>query len=74
MAEINGKFAIGGIRVGSGGTADQETQRWLAAWKKSGQEWPWFIKKSYSTIRRLDGMPGRQKNQAILIPERSAGG
>ena len=64
MAEINGKFAIGGIRVGSGGTADPETQRWLAAWKKSGQEWPWFIKKSYSTIRRLDGLPGAPKKSS----------
>lgn len=57
MAEINDRFAIDGIHIGSGGPSDPGTQKWLAAWKKSGQEWPWFIKKSYSTIRRLDGLP-----------------
>ena len=66
MAEINDRFAIDGIRIGSGGAADPETQKWLVAWKKSGQKWPWFIKKSYSTIRRLDGLSGPIRKSSDL--------
>ena len=66
MAEINGRFSIGDIRIGSGGPSDPETQKWLAAWKKSGKEWPWFIKKSYSTIRKMDGLTGKAKKSSDL--------
>ncbi len=61
MAGINDGFVIDGISIGSGAPSDERTKRWLAAWKKSGREWPWFIKRSYSNIRELDGLSGNVK-------------
>lgn len=61
MNGINERFQIGGLPIGSGNAADERTKKWLQAWKKSGQPWPWFIKKSYSTIRELDGLSGFAK-------------
>jgi len=55
MKGINAKFSISGIPVGSGNASDKKTKKWLTAWKSSKNEWPWIVKKSYSTIRNLDG-------------------
>jgi hypothetical protein len=48
-------FAIDGLSVGSGSASNQQTLKWLTAWKASGRPWPWYIKQSYATIRKLDG-------------------
>jgi len=42
--------------LGSGNAGDALTVKWLKEWKKSGQQWPWFVKISWKTIRELDGI------------------
>jgi len=62
----NPEFQINGINIGSGNAGDEKTKTWLEAWKKSGQEWPWFVKRSFKTILTLDGKPKMKKEQPLL--------
>ncbi|NIP61719.1 MAG: hypothetical protein GWN01_13575 [Nitrosopumilaceae archaeon] len=55
MRGINERFKIDGIVPGTGNLTDPNTQEWLRKWKTSGQEWPWFVKKSVKTIQTMDG-------------------
>lgn len=59
MKRINEQFKINGLEVGSGNASDEKTKRWLEAWKNSNKPWPWFVKQSFSTIRKLDNKPGK---------------
>jgi len=61
MKAINERFKIDGQIPGSGNLSDQDTVEWLKKCKKSGKEWPWFVKKSVSTIRKIDGKTGNVK-------------
>ncbi len=61
MKGINERFKIAGQQPGSGNLTDPDTQNWIKKWKESGQEWPWFVKKSVSTIWKLDGKIGKVK-------------
>jgi len=70
----NQDFEINNLKVGSGNAGNSDTIKWLKEWKKSGKEWPWFIKKSYKTIRELDGRPPVKKaipplNENLLSKE-----
>jgi ribonuclease HII len=56
MKKIGEKFSIPGALLGSGNAGDPLTVKWLKEWKKSGQQWPWFVKLSWKTIRELDGI------------------
>jgi len=61
MRGINERFKINGQQPGSGNLTDPDTQKWLKMWKEGGKEWPWFVKKSVSTIWKLDGKIGKVK-------------
>jgi len=61
MKGINERFKINGVKVGSGNAADRITIQWLNKWKESGKPWPWFVKQSFSTIRKLDNKIGNVK-------------
>jgi len=61
MQGINERFKINGQKPGSGNLSDQDTIEWLKKWKKSGKDWPWFVKQSVSTIRNIDGKKGKVK-------------
>jgi len=65
----NDEFTINGKKVGSGNAGDQRTIEWLKEWKAAGKEWPWFIKRSYKTIRELDGITEEPKKQIPPINE-----
>jgi ribonuclease HII len=56
MKKIGEKFSMPGAPLGSGNAGDPLTVKWLKEWKKSGQQWPWFVKISWKTIRELDGI------------------
>lgn len=60
-------FQIDGYTVGSGNAGDAETIAWLKAWKATGKQWPWFVKRSFKTIRALDGLSGETKKEAPPI-------
>ena len=55
MEAINRKFSLPGCPVGSGNAGDSRTLKWLREWKKTGREWPWFVKRSFKTICKIDG-------------------
>jgi len=61
----NMEFEINGLTVGSGNAGNLDTIKWLRKWKNSGKEWPWFIKKSFKTIKELDG---RRKEKKAIPP------
>lgn len=42
-----------------------QTLNWLRRWHDSGREWPWFVKRSFKTVRELEGKTGKVKK---LIP------
>jgi ribonuclease HII len=51
----NEEFHVNGLSVGAGSSSSAQTLAWLAAWKKTGKEWPKFIRRSYRPVYRLDG-------------------
>lgn len=51
----NPEFKIDRLTVGTGNAGDPQTVEWLKRWHASGREWPWFVKKSYSTVREIEG-------------------
>jgi len=63
MQAINKAFSLPGCPVGSGNAEDPQTIRWLREWKKTGKEWPWFVKTSFKTVREIDGIKGRVRKE-----------
>jgi ribonuclease HII len=53
----NKEFEIDGLKVGSGNVGNQESLQWLQEWYRINKSWPWFIKKSFKTIREIEGKP-----------------
>jgi len=51
----NSVYQIDGNKPGSGNPNDEKTKKWLESWKQSGNSWPWFVKKTFKTIRNLNG-------------------
>jgi len=43
-----------GIYSGSGNTGDRKTLDWLEDWYRTHREWPWFVKRSFRTVRRIE--------------------
>jgi len=65
----NPEFKINGLTVASGNAGNQKTLEWLKTWHDSGKQWPWFIKKSFSTIRSLEDLKGKAPKIAPPIRE-----
>lgn len=65
----NPNFTINGLPIGSGNAGDEKTVKWINAWHQSDRTWPWFIKKSFSTIRKTDGIEGKATKVAPPIRE-----
>jgi len=51
----NPEFQINNLSVGSGNPNDQKTIKWLEEWYSARKEWPWFVKKSYTTVKEIEG-------------------
>ncbi len=54
----NPKYQIEGITVGSGNLNDEETKEWLKRWYKAFGDYPWFVKRSFKTIRGIERASG----------------
>jgi ribonuclease HII len=65
----NPEFLIGGLSIGSGNAADPQTIKWLKEWHKSGKPWPWPIKRSFRTVREIEGKLEEPKKLAPPIRE-----
>lgn len=63
------EFSVEGITIGSGNAGDKRTILWLRAWKSTGREWPWFVKRSFKPVRKLDGLSGRPHKQNPPVRE-----
>lgn len=57
----NPEYNLNGLTIGSGNAGDPKTTEWLKAWKKTGKDWPWFIKRSFKTVREIDGITTEPK-------------
>jgi len=55
----NHEFQIDNLSVGSGNANDIQTLNWLKKWYASGKEWPWFVKRSFETVREIEGKTGK---------------
>jgi ribonuclease HII len=68
-------FQLSGASVGSGNAGDPATLKWLNTWKLTKKEWPWFVKRSFKTIRDIDGITQELKkflpplNESLLCEE-----
>jgi len=61
----NPEFQIPDSPLGSGNAGDPQTLAWLKRWHAMKKEWPWFVKKSFKTIRETEGIKLKPKK---LIP------
>lgn len=39
---------------GTGNTGDRKTLDWLEEWYRNHRDWPWFVKRSFRTIREIE--------------------
>jgi len=49
------RWRIGNLCVGTGNAGDLNTIKWLEEWYKYNKSWPWFVKRSFVTVRKIDG-------------------
>jgi ribonuclease HII len=49
------EYQIKKFPLGSGNAGDEKTLKWLKAWYQTGKPWPWFVKKSFKTVREIEG-------------------
>jgi ribonuclease HII len=61
----NPAFRMEGLLVGSGNAGHKQTLEWLNKWYRSGQAWPWFVKRSFKTIWEIEGKTVKPKK---IIP------
>lgn len=69
MEAITISYSLPDIPVGSGNAGDPATLKWLEEWKKTKGEWPWFVKRSFSTIRKLNGKLEARKSEPPIKHE-----
>lgn len=43
-----------GVYLGTGNAGDKKTVDWLEDWYRTYKEWPWFVKRSFKTIKRIE--------------------
>jgi|Deesub1362B_J571_1020462.scaffolds.fasta_scaffold01718_6 ribonuclease HII len=65
----NPEFQIDGLSIGSGNAGDKQTVEWLKKWFSSGRQWPWFVKRSFKTIWKIERRTGKPKKIAPPIRE-----
>lgn len=59
------RYRIPGCELGSGNAGDPKTLAWLRAWRESGRPWPSFVKRSFRTVRELDGSAPARKRSSV---------
>jgi len=43
-----------GIHSGLGNAGDRKTLDLLEDWYRTHREWPWFVKRSFRTVKRIE--------------------
>ena len=65
----NPDFKVDGLSVGSGNAGDEKTIAWMHAWHATGASWPWFVRRSWKTVRELEGSTGKVRKRVPPIRE-----
>lgn len=65
----NPEFQLPNEDIGSGNAGNPKTISWLKSWNQSKKEWPWFVKKSFITVRNIEGVQGEYKKYYPPINE-----
>lgn len=55
------EYKISGLSIGQGNVGNPQTREWLRTWHSTGNDWPWFTKKSFKTITELENQPNKEK-------------
>jgi ribonuclease HII len=66
----NKEFQIDDLSVGSGNAGDRQTLEWLKKWHASEKPWPWFVKRSFKTVREIEGKSEKPRKEAPPIREK----
>jgi len=66
----NPEFQINGLSIGSGNAGDPKTDAWLKAWWNTHKSWPWFVKRSFRNVRRIEGKTEGVKKILPLIDDK----
>lgn len=61
MQAINRGYSLPDFPVGSGNAGAKQTVAWLKEWWNRNKEWPWFVKKSFSTVQEIEGRKTKVK-------------
>jgi len=64
------EYQIDGLSIGSGNAGDPKTDAWLRAWWGRHKSWPWFVKRSFRNVRRIEGETEEVKKGTPPIDER----
>ena len=64
------QFVVDGATIGSGNAGDSKTINWLNEWYQTGNQWPWFVKTSFKTVRKIENKPAVIKEDTPLFNEK----
>jgi len=53
------EYHIDEIGIPSGNLSDKKTIEWLRKWHENYGEFPWFVRKSYKTVREIEKIQGK---------------
>ena len=63
------EYKIDNIDIGSGNAGDEKTLNWLKSYWEKNKSWPWFVKKSFKTIAKIEGREEIKKKLNIPLTE-----
>ncbi len=66
LENIREEYKIGDVEIGSGNANEENTIKWLHEWHKTGKPWPWFVRKSYKTVYKIDENLSKKKKSRIF--------
>ncbi len=66
LEKLKREFKIGDVEIGSGNANEENTIKWLQEWHKTGKPWPWFVRKSFKTVYKIDEKLSKKKKSHIF--------
>ena len=64
------EFRFDKLSIGNGNISNPQTTSWLSKWHESDKPWPWFIKKSFKTVKELEEKQGIKADYPDKIKKR----
>lgn len=66
LEQIRRDFRLGDVEIGNGNANEENTIKWLQEWHKTGKPWPWFVRKSFRTVYKMDKNLNKKKKSHIF--------